>query len=204
MRQSNPSASKIIIIRHGEKPANPKPHKPHVLPFGVNKNGIQDVHSLLVQGWQRAGALANFFAPTNGKFQNAAIATPATVFACAVRMDTKGKQTGLRPKETITPLVQKLKKMGSVQTNFSFGETQDEEVANAAMACRGVVLICWEHHNISQIVSFIPTKNKRAVPSAWDRKRFDLVWVFDLNKDTQLYTFTQVPQFLLAKDGSLQ
>jgi len=203
MSQPNPSATKIMIIRHGEKPANPKPHTPDEPPFGVNKNGIQDVHSLLVQGWQRAGALANFFAPTNGKLQNAAIATPATVFACAVRADTKGKQTGLRPKETITPLVHKLKKMGSVQTNFSFGETQDEEVANTAMSCRGVVLICWEHHNISKIVSFIPTKNKNAVPSAWDGKRFDLVWVFDLNKDKQLYTFTQIPQFLLAKDSPL-
>jgi hypothetical protein len=198
MGKPNPIATKIMIIRHGEKPAKPKPHTPHGPPFGVNKNGIQDVHSLLVQGWQRTGALANFFAPTNGKFQNAAIATPATVFACAVRTDTKGQQTGLRPKETITPLVHKLKKMGNVQTNFSFGETQAEEVANAAMACHGVVLISWEHHNISQIVSFIPTKN--AVPSAWDGKRFDLVWVFDLNKDKQLYIFTQIPQFLLARD----
>jgi hypothetical protein len=190
-------ATKIMIIRHGEKPADLKPHGP---PFGVNVDGIRDLHSLIAQGWQRAGALANFFAPTNGKLQNKAIALPATVFACKAPTNAKGKQTGLRPLETITPLVHKLKKTGSVQTNFSFSETQDAEVANAALACEGVVLISWEHHNISQIVSFIPTRNKGDVPAAWDGKRFDLVWVFDLNKDQQQYTFSQISQLLLAGD----
>ena len=195
-----PQATKIMIIRHGEKPADPTPPSPPAPPFGVNANGIQDAHSLIVQGWQRAGALANFFAPTNGKLQNKAIAIPATVFACTAQPNAKGKQTGLRPLETITPLVDKLKQMGSVQTNFTFSETQDEDVANAAMACSGVVLISWEHHNISNIVGFIPTKNKGAVPPAWDGKRFDLVWVFDLDKDKQQYTFSQIPQLLLAGD----
>jgi len=192
-------ATKIMIIRHGEKPAD---SPPPTGPFGVNVNGIQDYgHSLIVQGWQRAGALANFFAPTNGQLQNKAIAIPATVFACTAPPNAKGQPTGLRPRETITPLVDKLKRTGSVQTNFSFGETQDFEAANAALACDGVVLISWEHHNISQIVSFIPTKNKEDVPSEWDGQRFDLVWVFDLNKNKKHYTFSQIPQLLLAEDS---
>ena len=191
-------ATKIMIIRHGEKPADPKPHGP---PFGVNVDGIRDLHSLIAQGWQRAGALANFFAPTNGKLQNEAIAIPTTVFACKAPTDAKGKQTGLRPLETITPLVHKLKQMGSVQTNFSFSEDQGPAVATAALACDGVVLISWEHKNISNIVSSIPTKNKEDVPSKWDGQRFDLVWVFDLRKDKQQYIFSQIPQLLLAKDS---
>lgn len=192
-------ATKIMIIRHGEKPADSPPPEG---PFAVNVNGIQDHgHSLIVQGWQRAGALANFFAPTNGQLQNKAIAIPATVFACTAPPNAKGQPTGLRPRETITPLVDKLKQTGSVQTNFSFSEAQDREVATAAMACDGVVLISWEHKNISKIVSFIPTENTGDVPPAWDGQRFDLVWVFDLNEDRQQYTFSQIPQLLLAGDS---
>ena len=44
-------ATKIMIIRHGEKPADSPPPEG---PFGVNVNGIQDHgHSLIVQGWQQ-------------------------------------------------------------------------------------------------------------------------------------------------------
>ena len=42
----------IMLVRHGEKPGEGSP------PHGVNKHGERDEHSLSVQGWTRAGALA--------------------------------------------------------------------------------------------------------------------------------------------------
>ena len=46
----------IMFVRHGEKPGEGS--RPH----GVNHHGEIDEHSLSVQGWTRAGALAGLFA----------------------------------------------------------------------------------------------------------------------------------------------
>jgi hypothetical protein len=45
----------IMVIRHGEKPTTDPPTS------GVDLNGKTDPHSLIVVGWQRAGALVRFF-----------------------------------------------------------------------------------------------------------------------------------------------
>jgi len=50
-------AQKIMIIRHAEKPE-------HHGPRGVDENGNEDKESLTVRGWQRAGALVQFFGPS--------------------------------------------------------------------------------------------------------------------------------------------
>ena len=46
----------IMFVRHGEKPGDGSP------PHGVDHHGEKDEHSLSVQGWTRAGALASLFA----------------------------------------------------------------------------------------------------------------------------------------------
>ncbi|HET6150877.1 MAG TPA: hypothetical protein VFH68_25295, partial [Polyangia bacterium] len=70
-----PSAPKIMLIRHAEKPLeNPPPH-------GIDTDGDHDDESLTVRGWQRAGALVVLMAPSNGRLQNSALATPRFVFA---------------------------------------------------------------------------------------------------------------------------
>ena len=43
--------------------------------------------------------------------------------------------------------------------------------------------------------------NDTTVPQTWPGDRFDLVWVFDWNAGAESYTFTQVPQLLLAGDS---
>ena len=48
-------ASIIMVIRHAEKPDSGN--------VGVQLDGSQDADSLIVQGWQRAGALAVLFDP---------------------------------------------------------------------------------------------------------------------------------------------
>jgi hypothetical protein len=53
-------ASKIMIIRHAEKPSTDN------TVAGVSAAGASDPEELVVRGWQRSGALVRFFAPCNG------------------------------------------------------------------------------------------------------------------------------------------
>src|SRR5471030_1001990 len=91
-------AQKIMVIRHGEKPEGTSS------PYGVTTAGEQDVQSLLVAGWTRAGALAVLFAPSRGPLQSAALAVPQHVFAAA---DEDGSASQ-RPIETVSVVAQKL------------------------------------------------------------------------------------------------
>ena len=69
-------ATKIMIIRHGEKPSDDGSI------HGVDPHGGHDPDELIVRGWQRAGALVRLFAPPNGAFSDHALATPENIFAC--------------------------------------------------------------------------------------------------------------------------
>jgi hypothetical protein len=73
------------------------------------------------------------------------------------------------------------------------------------------VLIGWQHGEIPTILTTIvkvtgltvnPTPPSTWPPPKWPGTRFDLVWVFDLVTSAQgpSWTFTQVPQLLLAGD----
>lgn len=187
----NPSPTKIMIIRHAEKPLDGH------APYGVNSDGVGDGESLTVQGWQRAGALADLFAPSRGPFQDPNLATPNFVYASKAVPHTDSDS--MRPSETVTPLINKLK--AGVSVNFEFLKGQEPAAATSALACKGVVLICWEHKNIHKIVHNIPIdpKHKDSIPKKWP-DRYDLVWIFDLDMSTGKYVFHQVPQLLLAGD----
>jgi hypothetical protein len=185
------TTTKIMIIRHAEKPQDSGP------PFGVTAAGDQDVESLIIEGWQRAGALACFFAPTHGKLQDAKLATPQFLFA------SESKSGGsMRPIETITPLASKL-----ALTPKTHKKSNIDKVAADAMACGGTALICWQHEDIPSIANVI-MENDTTVPQKWPGDRFDVVWVFDLivevgsdSTSSSSYTFSQVPQSLLAGDS---
>ena len=56
------NATKIMIIRHAEKPTTTPPPPLN----GVTITGKQDKDSLIPRGWQRAGALVTLFAPARG------------------------------------------------------------------------------------------------------------------------------------------
>ena len=181
-----PSTTKIMIIRHAEKPADNNGE-----PFGVTPEGQQDAESLLVQGWQCAGALAGFFAPTRGPLQDAQLATPRFLFAS----ESKSGGGSMRPVQTITPLANKLKL--TVKTHK---KSDLQKVAEEAMACGGTALISWQHEDIPAIANII-MGNSTSVPQKWPGPRFDVVWIFDLDASTGSYSFKQVPQCLL--DGDL-
>lgn len=180
-----PTTTKIMIIRHAEKP--PASGKP----LGVTADGDQDAESLIIQGWQRAGALACFFAPTHGPLQNAELSTPKFLFAS----ESKSGAGSMRPIETITPLSRKLG-----LTPKTHKKSAIDKVAADAMASGGTALICWQHEDIPSIANII-MGNQTTVPQTWPGDRFDIVWVFDLGDNSTSYSFKQVPQRLLAGDS---
>lgn len=179
------SAPKIMVIRHAEKPETGFQ--------GVEQAGTVDPESLIVQGWQRAGALAALFAPARGSHQDPNLDTPNSLFAATFDPTKHSK----RPYETIDPLALKL----GLTIDDSHKSSDYADMVKAAIACAGNVLIAWQHEDIPDIGNTI-VGNKTTVPQSWPGDRFDVVWVFDYDTTTSGYGFTQVPQLLLAGDSS--
>ena len=178
-------ATKIMLLRHAEKPAKDS------APYGVTPTGERSKESLEVRGWQRAGALANLLSPANGHFESASLAKPQFLFA-SKPLRRKGSR---RPIETITPLADKL----AVRINCNFARNEYQSMIDEAVACDGVVLICWQREYIPDIASYILGDNK-AAPQNWPENCFDMIWVFNLDRAKAKYAFEQVPQKLLGGD----
>ena len=174
-----------MLIRHAEEPDRDGE------PFGVTEKGHRNKEALAVRGWQRAGALATLFAPTNASFQHRALARPKFLFASTPLL-RKGSR---RPIQTIRPLAHKLE----IDINSNFQRADYESMLEDVFSCKGVVLVCWQREYIPQIASHILGEDSRA-PADWPEDRYDMVWVFDLNKSSGRYTFKQVPQKLLSRD----
>jgi hypothetical protein len=192
----SPPPSKIMIIRHAEKPPDPP-----------NKNGPWDVQldgqpgkgkSLIVQGWQRAGALAHFFAPYKAKPATPGIETPSHVYAAS----PAGTETQ-RPWETVTPLAAWLGyKEGSGKFDTSYKIGDEKGLVKSVLGHSSPVLICWEHDHImpdmiGDINKTYPINNYKDIPNPFPNV-FYLVWILDLNGGK--YTWSHVNQNLIAGD----
>jgi len=185
------SATKIMIIRHAEKPTTNPPTT------GITLSGSPDSDSLIPQGWQRAGALVALFDPDGQlQLQGTALSTPQFLYAT----DSSGSE-GNRPQETIEPLEKKLGLTTTLISKTKSDPTQGlKDLVSAAMACNGVVLISWPHGEIPLLVSLLPLVKPIPATWSWPKERFDMVFVFDLNGST--YTLSQIPQLLLDGDSS--
>jgi len=181
------SASKIMIIRHAEKPSDDGSI------VGVSQDGLTDPEELIVQGWQRSGALVRFFKPNCGPFSNPALATPDVIFASGVGKHSRS----LRSQHTVLALAEFLR----LQIDLSHLKGDERDLVADAIKRSGNVLIAWEHELIPTIADQIPGTHPPH-PRKWPGERFDLVWVFDRGADTQDWTFTQIPQMLLPEDHS--
>jgi hypothetical protein len=181
-------ASKIMIVRHAEKPTDPG-----VTPVinGVAADGSQNPEELVVRGWQRSGGLVRLFAPRDGHFVDPHLATPATIFASKVDHHSES----LRPQHTVLELATVL----GCPFNTAFKKDDFAAMATAAVATSGIVLIAWEHQDIPSIANQI-VGNTTTVPQQWPGNRFDVVWVFDPQGSG--WTFSQVPQLLLSGDSA--
>ena len=193
----SPPPSKIMIIRHAEKPPNP-PNKTG--PWDVQLDGKSgDGKSLIVQGWQRAGALSSFFAPYKSKPVNPEIVMPHHIYAANPTGETQ------RPWETVTPLAAWLKyKQGSSQFNVDYSVGDEKHLVKSVLEHGSPVLISWEHLHImpdmiGHIQSSCPIANYSAMPKQFPDV-FYLVWVLDLKGSE--YTWCSVNQNLIAGDVS--
>ena len=185
MKKPRRLSTKILLIRHAEKPAKDGP------PVGVTLKGDRSKESLEVRGWQRAGALTHLFAPVDGRFQHDALARPDFLYA------SKPVKRGgsLRPIETITPLAEKL----GIEIHSDYRRYDIVSMLDDVFSHRGVALICWQREFIPRIASYI-LEDTRIIPLDWPEDRFDMVWVFDLDRSSGKYSFKQVPQRLLSGD----
>jgi len=189
MKKTARRSTKILLIRHAEKPAKDSP------PFGVTLKGERSKESLEVRGWQRAGALTHLLAPPDGRFQHAALAKPQFLYA-SKPVKRRGSK---RPLETIMPLAEKLR----IEINAEYRRSEFESMLDEVFTHKGVVLICWQREYIPEIASYILNSDKIA-PAEWPEDRFDMFWVFDLESSTGKYKFKQVPQRLLSDDRVTQ
>jgi len=187
-----------MIIRHAEKPPNP----PNTSgPWDVQLNGQPgNGKSLIVPGWQRAGALNAFFAPYKSQPANSSIATPNCIYAASPINETQ------RPCETVTPLAAWLGyKQGTPQFNVSYSVGGGEQdLVTSVLAQSGVVLICWEHDNImpnimKPIDDQVKISNYSSIPTPFPNV-FYLVWILDLNSKGTHYTWSSVNQNLMTGD----
>jgi hypothetical protein len=172
--------TKIMIIRHGERPVLGRVQ-------GVRARGELDDSSLTPLGWQRAGALVNFFERPKSPH----ITSPDHIFA--TRFDVSDVRSSRRSKQTVRPLSNAL----GIGIDDRFGREQEEQLALSLRRFTSVVLIAWSHENIPKLVSAIGVE--AGTPREWPDDRFDLVWVFKRTSD-RTTEFTQVPQRLLAGD----
>ncbi|MDQ2992564.1 MAG: hypothetical protein M3R30_07090, partial [Candidatus Eremiobacteraeota bacterium] len=93
---AGPVVQRIMLIRHAEKPIG------SALPYGVTAQGVRDFRALTIDGWNRAGALVELFAPSIVPIR-AGLGRPGTIFAAPASMLNES----LRPTQTVTPLPQR-------------------------------------------------------------------------------------------------
>jgi hypothetical protein len=183
----------IYIIRHGEKPAEPAPKRAAPAPRGVDFHGNQNEHSLLPRGWQRSGALAALFDPSQGPLR-AGLQVPRTLISPSY--GDSGKTAEHRTHQTIRAISERLGI--AIATDFAKGH-EPQLAAELAKSGAGAVLICWDHARIPALASALPLVHGTVIPKAWPEDRFDVIWTFTLATDDK-YSFAQVPQLLLSGD----
>ncbi len=176
---------KIMLIRHAEKPDGTGGI------LGVDETGKPNPNQLSVRGWQRAGALVRYFAPI-GERAPGGIATPTAIFASK----PANGSNSVRSISTVLPLAGALQ-MPAIN---EIGRGDLPALVKAVASAPGAVLICWSHEEIPAIVQGL-AGNEPGFPTAWPRKRFDVVWILD--RTNGAWSFSQVAQCLLPQDAPI-
>jgi hypothetical protein len=144
-----PRPAQIILIRHADKPADPK--DPHLSPAGV----------------ERAERLVSFVTtdPAMTRF-----GLPVAVFATRTTKDDNGQRT----QETVAPLAKVLEL--PVQTPFlgkDYAALAQLILADPVYAGK-TILICWNHEEIPELAAALGVTPE---PPKWKRSAYDLVYL---------------------------
>jgi hypothetical protein len=178
------AGSTIMLIRHGEKP--PHSGRPH----GVTPEGTHDGHSLTVEGWVRAGALMELFAPSRCA-PTAPVRRPDRIYAASPH----GGQSK-RSVQTVMPLAIRL----GLDVISRFAEGEEKALAHELGGQPGVALVAWHHQHMPTLLRHLGPVAP-APPEHWPDDRFDMVWV--VTRDGGQWRFEQVAQLLLPGDLDL-
>jgi hypothetical protein len=178
----------LFIIRHAEKPGETFPGS------GRNEADDTDDKSLVLRGWQRAGAWAALFGSGYGRDE---YPIPTLIYA-AKPGDRLNHGPSRRPSETVSPLAAKLR----LEVNLKYEQGAEADLMRDVLKQSGNVLICWEHIAIiSGILPTIPSVVGR-LPSKWNGNRFDVVLRFDGSSPSGPFSFRELYPCLLAGDST--
>ena len=162
--------AEIILIRHGEKP------------------DVGD--ELNEQGRERAKELVDFFLKDSRVLH---FGTPAAIYAMKPKPRTA--ESSVRPIETVTPLAEKL----HLKINTSYTKKQIEPLVKSILENPAyddkMVLICWEHDAILDIVEEIGVDTPPA-PEKWPGDVFDWAFIIDFGKRHTVKSFQNILQNL--------
>lgn len=183
------SSLKVLIIRHPEKPDKGWPG------LGTTPDGNSDPESLVIRGWQRAGAWSVLF---ESDLSNSDYPKPNTIYAA--NPNGENPDTSQRPLQTVTPLAEKLG-LDPVK-NHAVG--QEEDLVADVLAQSGVVLIAWEHKAIAPGIVRLLAKGQVLpnMPTKWDGTRFDVVLRLDRSSSDTPWSDSQLFPCLLSGDSA--
>lgn len=194
MSQQSAPPEVIYIIRHGEKPDEPTPKQAAPTHRGVDFHGNQNEHSLLPRGWQRSGALAALFDPSQGPLR-AGLRVPRALISPSY--GDSGKTSQHRTHQTIRGISDRL----GIEITTDFAKGHEPRLAAAlTKSGPGAVLVCWDHAHIPTLACALPLVQGTVIPKTWPDDRFDVIWTFTLAANDE-YSFDQVPQLLLSGDA---
>jgi len=184
------SALTILIIRHAEKPGENRPGP------GLTEDGQKDKESLVIRGWQRAGAWAALFGAGLGGTQYPA---PQVIYAAKPdASDGLADGSSRRPAETIWALALRL----GLMPIESIAKGGEQRLVQQVLERSGVVLVSWEHNAIvSDILPRIPVTKDVELPTHWPGQRYDVVLRLDRAENETEFSFRQLFPKLLSEDS---
>jgi hypothetical protein len=190
MSLDSPLPLTILIIRHAEKPGEIWPGP------GLTQEGKEDEKSLVIRGWERAGAWAALFGTLLGAevYQK-----PSAIYAAnpeAVSLD----ETSQRPFQTVIPLSERL----GITPITAYSVGQETQLVSEILHVSGVVLISWEHKAITEkIAPGIAGEQKiEDLPHEWNETRYDVVLRFDRISPEAPWSFYQLCPCLMSGDST--
>jgi hypothetical protein len=182
------TSTEILLLRHAEKPDGSSAR------FGFTAEGQQDMKSLSIRGWQRAGALVALLAPI--PLSRSGLPVPHRIYASAFR---EGGGHSRRPEQTVQPLAEKL----SRHVDLTWALHQEEAFGAALAAETGTALVCWQHQGLATLARAIAAPQRLSMlPAQWDwpDNCYDVIWSLRRDAPDDAWHFRQHCQLLLSGD----